>query len=241
MPLTFPTHPAAVLPLKLWRPRWFDEIALVIGSMAPDLAYALDGSGLPVWPLSHQVRGLLLWCLPVTLAATWLIRRVAPVVAAHLPGWRPLALADYGALGRFRPGWRVAVSSALLGAASHLALDRLEAVAPVSEYAMHVLGAAGLLAIVVVIGRGRLVRQWHGEPPPVRRRLGLFWTVAVAVTLAAAATVPFLPAAGLVHTSLTRLMCAVAAGLLAGSFACAVSSWFARRTAFGSLASRPVD
>ncbi|MFC4040145.1 DUF4184 family protein [Dactylosporangium siamense] len=241
MPLTFPTHPAAVLPLKLWRPRWFDEIALVIGSTAPDLAYALDGSGLPVWPLSHQVLGLVLWCLPVTLAATWLIRRVTPVVAAHLPTWRPLALADYGAIGRFRPGWRVVVSSALIGAASHLALDRLEAVVPVSEYVMHVLGAAGLLAVVVVIGRGRLVRQWHGEPPPVRRRLGLFWTVAVAVTLAAAATVPFLPAAGLVHTSLTRLMCAVAAGLLAASFAYAARSWFARRTAFGSLAPRPVD
>lgn len=224
VPLTFPTHPAAVLPLKLWRPRWFDEIALVIGSMAPDLAYALDGSGLPVWPLSHQVLGLVVWCLPVTLAATWLIRRVAPVVAAHLPVWGPLALADYGALGRFRPGWRVVASSALLGAASHLALDRLEAIAPVSEYVMHVLGAAGLLTLVVAIGRGRLVRQWHGDPPPVRRRLWLFWTVAVAVTLVAAAAVPFLPAAALVHTSLVRLMCAVAAGLLAASFAWMVRS-----------------
>ncbi len=220
MPLTFPTHPAAVLPLKLWRPRWFDEIALVIGSMAPDLAYTLDGSGLPLWPLSHQLYGLLLWCLPVTLAATWLIRRVAPVVAAHLPSWRPLALADYGALGRARPGWLVVASSALLGAASHLALDRLEAVVPVSEYVMHVLGAAGLLAVAVAIGRGRLLRRWHGDPPPVRRRLPLFWTVATTVTVAAAATVPFLPAATLVHTSLTRLMCAVAAGLLVASFAC---------------------
>ncbi|WP_327001942.1 DUF4184 family protein [Dactylosporangium sp. NBC_01737] len=225
MPLTFPTHPAAVLPLKLWRPRWFDEIALVIGSTAPDLAYALDGSGLPVWPLSHQVLGLVVWCLPVTLAATWLIRRVAPVVAAHLPVWRPLALADYGALGRARPGWLVVTSSALLGAASHLALDRLEAVAPVSEYVMHVLGAAGLITAVVVIGRQRLVRRWHGDPPPVHRRLWLFWPVAVGVAAAAAAAVPFLPAAALVHTSLVRLMCAAAAGLLVGSFACTVRSW----------------
>ena len=36
MPATFPSHAAAVLPLKLWRPRWFDGVALVVGSMAPD-------------------------------------------------------------------------------------------------------------------------------------------------------------------------------------------------------------
>ena len=220
VPLTFPTHPAAVLPLKLWRPRWFDEIALVVGSTAPDLAYALDGSGLPVWPLSHQLLGLVVWCLPVALAATWLIRRVTPVVAAHLPAGGPLALADYGALGTFRPRWPVVVSSALLGAASHLALDRLEALVPVSEYVMHVLGTVGLLAVVVTIGRGRLLRRWHGDPPPVRRRPVLFWTVAAAVTLGAAAAVPFLPAASLAHTTGTRLLCAVAAGLLVASFAC---------------------
>jgi hypothetical protein len=225
VPLTFPTHPAAVLPLKLWRPRWFDEIALVIGATAPDLAYALDGSGLPVWPLSHQLPGLVVWCLPVTLAATGLIRRVAPVVAAHLPAGGPFALTDYGALGRFRPGWRVAVTSALLGAASHLALDRLEAVAPMSEYVMHVLGAAGMLAVVVAIGRGRLLRRWHGDPPPVRRRPALFWTVAAAVTVGAVVAVPFLPGASLAHTTGTRLLCAVAAGLLAASFACTFRSW----------------
>jgi hypothetical protein len=31
VPMTFPTHPVAVLPLKLWRPRWFDGVALVLG------------------------------------------------------------------------------------------------------------------------------------------------------------------------------------------------------------------
>lgn len=219
MPLTFPTHPAAVLPLKLWRPRWFDEIALVVGAMAPDLAYALDGSGLPVWPLSHRVPGLVLWCLPVTLVLTWLLRRVAPVVAAHLPAGGPFALADYGALGRSRPAWPIVVVSALLGAASHLALDRLEAVAPASEYVMHVLGFVGLLSTVLAIGRGRLLRRWHGEPLPVPRHPVAFWTVAGTVSLALAATVPFLPAASLAHTTGTRLLCAFAAGLLAAALA----------------------
>jgi hypothetical protein len=36
MPLTFPSHAAAVVPLKLWRRRWFDGVALVIGSAAPN-------------------------------------------------------------------------------------------------------------------------------------------------------------------------------------------------------------
>lgn len=47
MPMTVPTHPAAVVALKLWRPRWFDGVALVLGAAAPDLAYALDGSAPP--------------------------------------------------------------------------------------------------------------------------------------------------------------------------------------------------
>ncbi len=89
MPLTFPSHPVAVIPLKLWRPTWFDGVALVLGSMAPDIAYALDGSGLPVWPFSHEPAGLLGWCLPVALAGAWTVRRAAPVMATHLPsgGW----------------------------------------------------------------------------------------------------------------------------------------------------------
>ncbi len=77
MPLTFPSHAAAVLPLKHWRPRWFDGVALVIGSACPDLAYALDGSGLPVFPLSHQWHGVVLFCLPVTLMLCPLTRWAA--------------------------------------------------------------------------------------------------------------------------------------------------------------------
>ncbi|MGX7674379.1 DUF4184 family protein [Plantactinospora sp. DSM 117369] len=223
MPLTFPSHPAAALPLKLWRPRWFDGVALVVGSMAPDLAYLFDGSGLPVWPFSHQLPGLVGWCLPVTLAGTWLIRRAAPVVASHLPAGGPLALPDYGSLGQGRHRWPITVYSALLGAASHLVLDRVEVGLPATENVMHVLGGAGLLAIAVRIGRRRLLRQCHGEPPPGQARPVLFWAVAGGVTLPLAAATPFLPAASLAHTTGVRLLCAVAAGLLVASLAVAAS------------------
>jgi Domain of unknown function (DUF4184) len=224
VPLTFPTHPAAVLPLKLWRPRWFDGAALVTGSMAPDLAYLFDGSGLPVWPFSHEWAGLLGWCLPIALAGTWVLRRAAPVIAVHLPSGGPLALRDYGSLRAARHRWWITAYSALLGAASHLALDRFEVRVPRAEYAMHALGAVGLLAIAVHVGRHRLLRRWYGDPPPGRRRPGRFWSVAGIVALPAAAVTPFLPAAFLPHTTGVRLLCAVGAGLLAASAVVAAGS-----------------
>ena len=63
------------------------------------------------------------WCLPVTLLLTWVVRRAAPVVAAHLPAGGPLALRDYGVLGSVRHRWYVVLWSALLGAGSHLLWD----------------------------------------------------------------------------------------------------------------------
>src|SRR5262245_34271700 len=119
MPLTFPSHAALPLPLKLWRPRWFDGVALVIGSAAPDLAYALAGSGVPVLPRSHRRAGLSLCCLPGTLLCAALVRWAAPAVAVHLPR-RPAALAlrDYGVLGISRPGQTVSALSAVLAAAT---------------------------------------------------------------------------------------------------------------------------
>jgi hypothetical protein len=187
--------------------------------MAPDAAYVLDGSGLPVWPFSHEPLGLLGWCLPLTLAGGWLVRRAAPAVAAHLPAGGSFALRDYGAIGRGRHRWWVTVASALIGAASHVALDEVEQGVTAAEYVFH---AAGVVAVVVVglsIGRRRLVRRWHGPSPAVRRRPGLFWTVAGAVAVPAAAVTPFLPAAFLPHTTGARLIAAAGVGLLAGAAA----------------------
>lgn len=82
---------------------------------------------------------------------------------------------------------------------------------------MHVLGAFGMLAIALHIGRHRLLRRWYGDPPPSRRQPGVFWPVAGIVALPAVAVIPFLPAAFLPHTTGVRLLCAIGAGLLAGS------------------------
>lgn len=224
MPITFPSHPAAVIPLKLWQPRWFDGVALVVGSMAPDFAYVLDGSGLPVWPFSHQPAGLVGWSLPITLAGTWVVRRTAPVIATHLPSGGWLALRDYGSLGASRHRWWITASSALVGAASHLALDWFENRVPAAEYAMHFLGVIGLLFLAGHIGRRRLLHRWHGDPPQRRRRPGLFWPAAAAVTLPAVAITPLLPGAFLAHTTGARLLCAIAAGLILASTVVALAT-----------------
>lgn len=222
MPLTFPTHPAAVVPLKLWRPRWFDGVGLLFGSMAPDFAYALDGSGLPVWPFSHEIAGLAGWCLPVAWACTLIMRRAAPVIAAHLPRTGVLALRDYGCLGVARHRWWTTATSILIGATSHLALDRLEFWMPAAENVMTALGVIGAVVLAVSIGRRRLLRRWYGEPPPSRPAPVMFWSVAALVALPAIAVMPFLPGASLAHTTGARLLCAILAGLIVAAVAVGV-------------------
>ncbi|WP_345127997.1 DUF4184 family protein [Dactylosporangium darangshiense] len=123
MPLTFPSHAAAVLPLKFARRRWFDGVALVIGSAAPDFPYSLS----PYLNYNaHTWTGLVLFCVPATVLLTILTRAAAPAVVAHMPGWRvlrPFALRDYAALTGRRHRLAVTALSAWLGAASHRLWD----------------------------------------------------------------------------------------------------------------------
>jgi Domain of unknown function (DUF4184) len=217
VPITFPTHPAAILPLKLWRPRWFDGVALALGSLTPDLGYLPDGSGLPTWPFSHQPAGLAGWCLPLTLIGCPLVRRAAPVLAANLPAGGPFALRDYGALRVAGHAWWVTVLSALLGAASHLLLDAAEEVSPVLELAGYLVGVPVILALMLVIGRRRLIRAWHGPAPEPVRRPRLFWTVAALVPVPGIIATLLLPTYPW-HTSGIRILTALAAGLLVAAF-----------------------
>jgi hypothetical protein len=181
------------------------------------MAYLVDGSGLPVWPLSHQLHGLIIFCLPVTLLGCLTVRRAAPVIAVHLPTGGPFALRDYGALHESGHRWWITVISAIIGAASHLVLDGLEAWFPAIEYPAHGVGLAAMAAIMAVIGRRRLLRLWHGEPPPRPRHPARFWSVVAAVAVPLLAVTPFLPAAFLPHTTGVRVLTALALGLLAAA------------------------
>ncbi|MEV6925764.1 DUF4184 family protein [Dactylosporangium sp. NPDC051485] len=220
MPSTLPTHPLAVLPLKLWRPRWFDGVALATGACAPDYAYALDGIGVRI--PGHTIPALLWWCLPTAVATAWLIRRGAPGVAAHLPWW----LRDYGVLARVRHRWYVTAWSALLGAISHLLWDLVTHPGPVAAWwaVRRVSDAMGLVLMPLLIwyvGRSHLLRRWHGEPPAVARRPARFWGVAAAVCVAGALVIGELRAdyADHLHVLGVRVFAAVTLALLAGAFA----------------------
>lgn len=258
MPATFPAHTAAVLGLKLWRPRRFDGVALVVGSTAPDLVYPL--AGIVALPDTHSPAALLWFCLPVTLLVTWLIRRAAPTVAAHLPR-RPacLALRDYAVLGRVRHPWPVTAWSALLGGASHVVWDglthdprgdwlstRLAALQrdelfglpwwTVVDQGSTLLGSLAVLAAAVHVGRRRRLREWYGEPPPVTAYAPrLFWPTVLAVMALYPLTWPLLPYRWLVHVQGVRLLSV--AGL--APLAAAAVTWAAQTRAARGRPARP--
>jgi len=187
MPLTFLSHQAPVVALKLARPRCFDGVALVIGSMAPDFPYVLSETA---WEFdAHGPVGLVAFALPASVAVAWLLRaRVAAVAFALLPSLGPLRMGDWRVLAARRPAWWVTATSALLGAASHSLWDtfthdrgagaRLFPVlreraltlgdAPVSnarvlQYLGHVFGALVTLALLRHIAREGLLARWYGE------------------------------------------------------------------------------
>ncbi len=122
MPFTL-AHPALVIPLSRW-PRVFSLAGLVVGAMSPDFEYFVWMQ--PKRTIGHDITGVLLLCLPSSLALLWVFDRwikrplveIAPDSArARLPAFRqPLP---------FRPGKSLLrlVVSILVGAYSHLAWD----------------------------------------------------------------------------------------------------------------------
>jgi len=235
VPLTFPSHAAAVLPLKLWRRRWFDGVALVIGSAAPDMPYSLE----PYLHIrAHTWWGLVWFCVPVTLVLAALTRRAAPTVVAHLPShpW----LRDYAALSARRHRWWISVLSAYLGALSHRLWDivthpsidegtvRIAWLSTevagypwykVFHYGSTVAGGVAVAATAVHIGRTRWLLGDGPAPRLPARRWGPFWGATAAVWLPALAVQPLLAWHTQLQVLVVRLLEAGCLGLLAGAAA----------------------
>lgn len=234
MPLTFPSHAAAVLPVKLRWPDRVDGVALVIGSTAPDLPYALA----PYVRLdAHQWHALFWFCLPVGMAAAALTRRAGPAVAAHLPRGGTWNWPDYATIGRTRYRWYVTASCVVFAALTHLAWDMfthpaagrwlppLDVVAfaglpwwHVLQFASSALGAVAAISMVWQVGRQRLLVR-HGQPEPFPARPKMFWWTAAGCWAAGIAVQPLLHGHARVNVLGVRLLLVAAIGLLAAAAA----------------------
>lgn len=124
MPMTVLSHQALVLPLKMRWPHRFSGLALVIGSMAPDLEFIATLRD--DWVISHTVSAQLWFTVPITMAAVWLVCTILlpvilPFVRDH-PAWR---LHDLAALETPRGwrGWGSVAISGWIGGMSHVVLD----------------------------------------------------------------------------------------------------------------------
>ena len=122
MPWTF-AHPLAILPLRRLAPQRFNLMALVIGSIAPDLAYYVFAFDLAT--LAHHWSGLLLVCLPLGLAVFMFLRLMQAHFIYLLPQIQRQALQAHVSLPQTLSGAQfIWISLALiLGAMTHIIWD----------------------------------------------------------------------------------------------------------------------
>jgi hypothetical protein len=124
MPWIVPSHQALILPLKLWKPQVFSGLGLVLGTMAPDLAFILrlDTDAIA----AHTFAGQLSVTLPLALALHWIGTSIVfPWLMPHLPAGGPFYLNH---VTRSRPArspleWARVAFSALVGGLTHVGLD----------------------------------------------------------------------------------------------------------------------
>ena len=143
MPLPL-AHPAAVLPLRRFCPRYFSFAALIVGSLAPDFAYSIDdlnkfsvtvthllGSSAAdltcvteQWDwddFSHTFLGSFGFCLPAGLLFLYLLHILRHDLAALLPNPHRDAVARWN--GTDQPTFARSVISLLIGIWLHIAWD----------------------------------------------------------------------------------------------------------------------
>lgn len=184
MPLTFPAHQVAVLPLKLWRPRWFDGTALVVGAGVPDILYVLrNADGFE----SHHLSGIAL-AVPFTVVYSMVLRRyAADGLFGSMPDFGPMQARSYRVLKNGRPRLLVTLWSALIGVLSHvivdsfthqsrlgsrtLGLDRVlfdgpegaVSIAKTLQYLGHTVGSLIGMVLLVLVVSDKHLGDWYGN------------------------------------------------------------------------------
>lgn len=183
MPLTLFAHQVPTMGLKIARPRWFDGTALCIGSMTPDLAYAISGY---VHVDTHWWDGFWALAVPMALLITVIVRSsTANVAAAQLPDLGGFRLWSWRVIHRQQPAWWLTIGCCILGAATHIALDsfthpgrsaarwlgyddvdvhlfgRTEPLAGVFQVFGHTVGSLIGLWMLFSIGKQRRLDRWY--------------------------------------------------------------------------------
>jgi hypothetical protein len=121
MPLTFPSHAAAVWPLHRAAPRVLPAAALIVGSCTPDLAYLLDGGRIS-GHFSHSLRGSVLFSIPVGLLVLAWLELLAPTLRRALADPLERCLSAPAFPRTLRALWQSSLAL-WLGALTHLSWD----------------------------------------------------------------------------------------------------------------------
>lgn len=122
MPFTL-AHPSILYPLRWINKKYISLTGLVLGSLAPDFEYFIWMS--PDSYLSHSIRGIYLFDLPVTFLFAFLFHIIIKrPLFTHFPFFKNKYLMppyDYAAY--LKKNWAVFTLSALVGIVSHLFWD----------------------------------------------------------------------------------------------------------------------
>ena len=199
MPWTF-AHPAAVLPLRRLGALRLPLVGLVVGSIAPDLGYYVGRFDMGTF--AHSGLGILLFCIPVSVALSllvirWRLALTAPLPTRHRNAIDRLATPDTASLA----GIASLVAATFVGALTHVLWDSFthatgEAVRSISvlraligvyggrnlyvyNVLQHASTALGLL--VLVIGYWRWLRRSDAVPRDAGPVRGLSLVAALAL------------------------------------------------------------
>ncbi len=122
MPLTFPSHAAAVWPLHRVAPRVLPAAALIVGSCTPDFAYLIGLNGL----FTHSWKGTVFFSLPSGLLALAWLELCSSLLHPAMPSLfgRPLgAFLRTWFFPRSPRQWAQTLLALWLGALTHLLWD----------------------------------------------------------------------------------------------------------------------
>src|SRR5882724_7982305 len=118
--MPFPlAHPAAVLPFRRSSKHYLNFVALLIGSITPDLSYCLEKYD--VDKLAHSIHGCFIFSLPVGWVLWLIFLSVSEPLISLLPAPHRQALLP--ACRRRAQPWFAVPLSLLIGAGTHVFWD----------------------------------------------------------------------------------------------------------------------